>query len=556
MVHNVAIVGKDKLTYTGAPECYRMDERIQRLNIPVESSVDVWSLGTIFCEAVVWVGLGEEGLSRFREMRCVQTKEAGIEDDDCYHNGVERLEAVDTMLDEIKECLRENDPITRSVIELINFILVGKHRMDAKQLYEHCQRTIKKGRDKLQDYRNNTEKAKSAGIAAPVPTAWSPPPKSTPSPYSDAPHTAVQSILGETMYGTPTSRRSRSPDHSHERDFQHSTGPELHMSPFMSFMADPTMHPNLSGPALASNYSHDPFMGNNPRMPANEPRVRSHLSTMSVPSATPTTSSMDQQIPARYSPLSQQTQQSSISGFVPPGPLSKTQAQFGPDNNATDRTASPEYAALLQKKLVGSNPATRFSMDENWKPLPQRPEEPLLYLHHHGKAEKTFHRPQPAHTPDPQSHPQNVEQSARPGPIPLSPQGDQAWNNAEVTQTGPSSDSHIPTESTLPSSTYPPAQLPQHKPVELVTRTQHSLSEPTVRPNVSTSGGSRRQRKWQKLRRYQASELLKWFEDVQRSKSLIGMLPTPLGGPKSPPTKPEDSQVILDLDGRDMVSRS
>ncbi|KAF2103948.1 kinase-like protein [Rhizodiscina lignyota] len=135
----------------GAPECYRPDSFIERMPLPVAPKVDVWSLGAVFSEAVAWVVLTTEGLDQYREHRRVETSKIdGFKDDDCFHNGEERLATVEEMLERAKTSARGNDPITSDVVELTDLMLQAGERPTAKLLHERCQRILRKARHRLQ----------------------------------------------------------------------------------------------------------------------------------------------------------------------------------------------------------------------------------------------------------------------------------------------------------------------------------------------------------------------------------------------------------------------
>lgn len=76
------------LTSVGAPETYREDAFASETHLQVDSTIDVWSLGCVLLEAIVWVTGGRDSLEDFRQQRIAETK--GIEDNQsigAFHDG-------------------------------------------------------------------------------------------------------------------------------------------------------------------------------------------------------------------------------------------------------------------------------------------------------------------------------------------------------------------------------------------------------------------------------------------------------------------------------------
>lgn len=73
----------------------------------VDNSVDIWSLGCIFSEAVVWSVFGIDGVNLYRVRRQKATQAlTGFEGGATFHDGYRKLEAVAATHREIKRQLQ------------------------------------------------------------------------------------------------------------------------------------------------------------------------------------------------------------------------------------------------------------------------------------------------------------------------------------------------------------------------------------------------------------------------------------------------------------------
>jgi hypothetical protein len=72
---------------------------MESINIEITQAIDVWSLGCIFVDAMIWVAFGWKGLQKFRQDRLLATEQIeGFKDGNCFHDGTVRLEVVDDWL--------------------------------------------------------------------------------------------------------------------------------------------------------------------------------------------------------------------------------------------------------------------------------------------------------------------------------------------------------------------------------------------------------------------------------------------------------------------------
>ena len=118
----------------------------ETLTYDFEPLVDIWSLGCIFSEAIVWTLLGVSGIRRYHELRRVETgRIANFNKTDyssCFHDGTKILPAVLKMHKEVKNQRLDEDHITEHVIVLIEGMLGNiKSRFNILQV-EDCSRSI------------------------------------------------------------------------------------------------------------------------------------------------------------------------------------------------------------------------------------------------------------------------------------------------------------------------------------------------------------------------------------------------------------------------------
>ncbi|KAF2139612.1 uncharacterized protein K452DRAFT_320254 [Aplosporella prunicola CBS 121167] len=105
----------------GAPECCRPDDDIRNIPLQIKQSVDIWSIGCVYCEAVVWVMLGRGGLEGYRQRRQKETDSRGCGDRGCFHDGTGTLTCAldypNTILE--KKQKRECDTVTEHIFEVV-----------------------------------------------------------------------------------------------------------------------------------------------------------------------------------------------------------------------------------------------------------------------------------------------------------------------------------------------------------------------------------------------------------------------------------------------------
>jgi hypothetical protein len=120
----------DYITLTTAaapPECWRNEDRyLQGCDIPVTQTVDIWPLGCIFIEAMVWVAHGWYGLETFRQERLNATnKIKRFKDGNCFHDGKVRLPVVDEWLNRAINEGPKTDHVSPLLVHLVKEMVDG-----------------------------------------------------------------------------------------------------------------------------------------------------------------------------------------------------------------------------------------------------------------------------------------------------------------------------------------------------------------------------------------------------------------------------------------------
>lgn len=117
---------------------------MEQTALKVNPKVDIWSLGCVFSEALIWIRYGYTGVKSYRQERKAETDRIpGFKDGDCFHNGLDVLNTVSKW----HQCASSNghdvDPFKASVVNLIRDTLEKSHyRPDAVQLWGKSQRIL------------------------------------------------------------------------------------------------------------------------------------------------------------------------------------------------------------------------------------------------------------------------------------------------------------------------------------------------------------------------------------------------------------------------------
>lgn len=122
---------------SGAPECYRADSNIERIQFLVKQDIDIWSLGCVFSEAAVWVVRGKDTLSEYGRQREIETAQIhDFRDGDCFHDGWQVLGTVKDIHRDLTDDIRPRDHVTGAMAELVTkeMLIESEFRTPAKTL--------------------------------------------------------------------------------------------------------------------------------------------------------------------------------------------------------------------------------------------------------------------------------------------------------------------------------------------------------------------------------------------------------------------------------------
>jgi len=117
------------LNVSGAPECFRneydgLDKRTSRSASP---NKDVFSLGCVFSEALVWSTLGAKGVEAYRLMRRASTEKIAelrrTAYSGCFHDGERVLSAVKLMHEEVRTSCGDDLPVLSDLALIIEDML-------------------------------------------------------------------------------------------------------------------------------------------------------------------------------------------------------------------------------------------------------------------------------------------------------------------------------------------------------------------------------------------------------------------------------------------------
>lgn len=179
---------------TGAPECFRSNQLIDRHGLRVSQKVDIWSLGCVFSEAAVWVVLGPDGLEDYRNQRKEATGEIDppFNGGDCFHNGEKVLDIVLRMHKLVQNRARGCDYITGQVLETMvdEMLWHWSVRPSAEQLRTKSQKIIVKANEQLDEIIAHDSSLSYPNGHPREPVNVPPPPwKATPRPQQNRPAT-------------------------------------------------------------------------------------------------------------------------------------------------------------------------------------------------------------------------------------------------------------------------------------------------------------------------------------------------------------------------------
>ncbi|CCT63239.1 uncharacterized protein FFUJ_00135 [Fusarium fujikuroi IMI 58289] len=113
---------KGNRMYT-SPETYANYRVQDRARIEISPACDIWSLGAVFSDVLIWSIMGESGRENYRLKRQEEISNEphlrASKHDACFHNGTSRLTAVDKFHDYALQGKRETDHISPHISQLI-----------------------------------------------------------------------------------------------------------------------------------------------------------------------------------------------------------------------------------------------------------------------------------------------------------------------------------------------------------------------------------------------------------------------------------------------------
>ncbi len=136
-----------------APECCPVFPIQDTVKSRIECTVDVWALGAVFSEALLWTIYGERGRETYRLARAaaiLQTPLAKSGYDAAFHNGADRLEVVDATHFSALQNKRVSDTVSPKMSQVILEYMLrrqGKGRLRAND-------TAVQATNKLNEARN------------------------------------------------------------------------------------------------------------------------------------------------------------------------------------------------------------------------------------------------------------------------------------------------------------------------------------------------------------------------------------------------------------------
>jgi serine/threonine protein kinase len=158
----------------GAPELTTWDLSLDHLNNGVTPDVDMWSMGCILFEIIVWSICGERGRNEFLNDRLAETQHEAETCNGSFHNGNTRLLAVDKMAEKLLLRRRNFDNLTGTLCEWIfqNLLVREKEaRLTTHQAVYKIKGIIKRA----QETPGILPRISSTSLSSSTNTTWSQP---------------------------------------------------------------------------------------------------------------------------------------------------------------------------------------------------------------------------------------------------------------------------------------------------------------------------------------------------------------------------------------------
>lgn len=134
----------------GAPELTNLYPDLANIDYGTLWEMDIWSMGCVLFEVLVWMTCGSRGVSAFFQMRQEETdndpRHTSQGYSGCFHNGNTRIQAVDDMMGLILQRRRIFDDLSGPIGDLLlreMLIPSNKRRLEARTLLPRFEQILK-----------------------------------------------------------------------------------------------------------------------------------------------------------------------------------------------------------------------------------------------------------------------------------------------------------------------------------------------------------------------------------------------------------------------------
>jgi len=127
------------LSIVAPPESHISDPAQNHTNLPVTPSVDIWSLGCLYHEVLVWMVFGHKQLLAYRRERMLEAASFDIDDGECFHKRYDVLRTVKSMNERLRsETKHRGGYNTDDILDIIEDMIVidPSKRKSSKSLYD------------------------------------------------------------------------------------------------------------------------------------------------------------------------------------------------------------------------------------------------------------------------------------------------------------------------------------------------------------------------------------------------------------------------------------
>ena len=260
----------------------------ETLTYDFEPLIDIWSLGCIFSEAIVWTLLGISGVRQYRELRRVETGRIAnfnkTEYSGRFHDGTKILPAVSKMHKEVKNRRLDEDYITEHVVILIEGMLGNiKSRFNIDKVEDYSRSILINARE--QEYPKVFRIFSPPVLAPRTPLQQTPEPYESPEETTSEPGTSPNGTTPPSSLGS--GRGFVDPFHSNESSGK-MDDPLVDFAELDVFLSTGIPPKDTYGPPPGRSLPPDRSPHSPPRPPHRSPPTPPYRSPYTPPSATPT----------------------------------------------------------------------------------------------------------------------------------------------------------------------------------------------------------------------------------------------------------------------------